>query len=222
MIASQGIPVLVDRELSRAKLARELELWRDNAMHRERGWILLDVDEDALSVELAFLAQVSLSVGSSPLPIVACAIRLTYDNYDLWPPSLTFISAFSRQPIRPHVRAFQATTEGLRDVVIDSHPDTNQPFLCLAGVREYHTHPQHTGDSWLLHRHLGEGSISTICDRVWRYMANGIIGIGVHMQAFPVWPLRAQISMVLTQGELQQLDGQQTPSLVIHQPAATR
>ncbi len=219
MIASQSVPVLVDRELSREKLLRELELWGNNAMHRERGWILLDVDEDALVVELAFLAQISTSVGSSPLPIVACAIRLTYENYDLWPPSLTFISAFTRQPIRPHVRAFQANPQGLRDVVIDSHPETNQPFLCLAGIREYHTHPQHTGDNWLLHRELGEGSITTICDRVWRYMVNSIIGVGVHMQALPVWPLRAQISIVLTQGELEQPDPKQPPSLVIHQPA---
>jgi hypothetical protein len=219
VMISQSVPVLVDREVSREKLLRELELWRANAMHRERGWILLDVDQDALAVELAFLAQISTSVGSGALPIVACAIRLTYENYDLWPPSLTFISAFTREPIRPHVRAYQGGPQAPRDVVIDSHPETNNPFLCLAGIREYHTHPQHTGDSWLLHRHLGEGSITTICDRIWRYMANTVIGVGVQMQALPLWPLRAQISIVLTQGELQQPDPNQPPSLVIYQPA---
>lgn len=219
MIASQSsVPVLVDRELSREKLLRELELWRANAMHRERGWVLLDVDENDLTVELAFLAKISTSTGSAPLPIVACAIRLIYENYDLWPPSLTFIDAITRQGVRPHVRAYQTTPTGPRDVVIDTHPETKQPFLCIAGIREYHTHPQHTGDDWLLHRQLGEGSVSTICDRVWRYMANNIIGIRAYMQAVPLWPLQAQISLDLTQGELQQPPGQ-PPQLIIYQQA---
>src|SRR6185437_3217307 len=34
------------------------------------------------------------------------------------------------------------------------------PFLCLAGVREYHEHPAHTGDSWWVHRTTGAGSLS--------------------------------------------------------------
>lgn len=36
------------------------------------------------------------------------------------------------------------------------------PFLCMRGVREYHRHPAHTGDSWLLHRKRGEGTLAAI------------------------------------------------------------
>lgn len=36
------------------------------------------------------------------------------------------------------------------------------PFLCMRGVREYHRHPAHTGDAWLLHRGRGEGTLSAI------------------------------------------------------------
>jgi hypothetical protein len=36
------------------------------------------------------------------------------------------------------------------------------PFLCMRGVREYHRHPAHTGDSWLIHRKRGEGTLATI------------------------------------------------------------
>lgn len=25
---------------------------------------------------------------------------------------------------------------------------TNQPFMCMVGIREYHTHQSHVGDSW--------------------------------------------------------------------------
>ena len=193
---------IVDPAISALKLRRELELWHANSAHQERGWILLRHDESAPLVELAFLSRISTSAGSGPLPIVACAIRLTYENYDLWPPSLTFIDIFTRQPAKPHVRAFMSMKDGPHDVLIDGHPETGLPFLCVAGIREYHTHPQHTGDSWLLHRSQGEGGISTICDRVWRYMARNIAGLGVTIQALPGWPLRAQLIIQLAQGHV--------------------
>ena len=40
------------------------------------------------------------------------------------------------------------------------------PFLCTRGVREYHRHPAHTGDSWLLHRGRGEGTLSAIVEAI--------------------------------------------------------
>jgi hypothetical protein len=44
-------------------------------------------------------------------------------------------------------------------------PDTI-PFLCIRGVREYHRHPAHTGDSWLLHRTRGEGTLDSILSAI--------------------------------------------------------
>ncbi|WP_306919914.1 putative metal-binding protein [Rhizobium mesoamericanum] len=35
----------------------------------------------------------------------------------------------------------------------------DEPFLCMAGVREYHDNPAHSGDPWLLHRGSGEGRL---------------------------------------------------------------
>jgi hypothetical protein len=40
------------------------------------------------------------------------------------------------------------------------------PFLCMRGVREYHRHPAHTGDAWLLHRGRGEGTLSAILSAI--------------------------------------------------------
>jgi len=194
--------VLVDPTISRTKLSREIEHWIANAAHRERGWVLLRHDIDALTVELAFLGKVSISTGSTPLPVVACAIRLYYDNYDLWPPSLTFIDPFSGDATLPHVRAFMALPDGPRDVLIDAHPLTGRPFLCFAGIREYHSHPQHTGDSWMLHRAAGEGSLATICDRVWRYMVRNVVGLRLEVQGLPTVPLQARLVVVLAQGDV--------------------
>lgn len=200
-MATNPAPLLVELEVSRKKFKRELELWSANSVRRERGWILLSEDEESLALELAFLARVTTSAGTAPVPIVACAIRLTYENYDLWPPSLTFIDAFTREPTKPHVRAVMPSEDGGRNVLIDAHPDTGQPFLCFPGIREYHTHPQHSGDSWLLHRAAGEGSLSTICDRVWRFMARNVVGLGVNIITLPGWPLRAQLNVSVLQGQ---------------------
>ena len=193
---------LIDPVISREKFRREFDSWKDNSQHKERGWLLLDYNEEALRLELGFVARVTTSTGSGPLPVIVVAIRLEYDNYDLLPPSLTFIDALTRRPARPHVRAFMPLADGPRDVLIDTHPETGLPFLCVAGIREYHNHPQHTGDSWLLHRPLGEGCISTICDRVWRFMARNVIGLNMNMQALPGWPLRAQLIVQLAQGQI--------------------
>lgn len=197
-------PILVDPKVTRQKFQTDLELWKANSQYQQRGWFLLASDETVPSVELAFLAKVAMSMGAGPLPFVVCAIRLTYENYDLWPPSLTFIDLFTRQPSRPHVRAFLSTPEGPRDVLIDGHPTTNQPFLCLPGIREYHWHPQHTGDDWLLHRPAREGSLSNICERIWRLMAKNVVGINVSVQTLPVWPLQARIAIQVVQGEVGQ------------------
>ena len=197
---------LVDPKVSRRKFRTELELWKAHSEHQSRGWLLLTEDETTPSVELAFLSRVAMSVGSGPLPIVVCAVRLNYDNYDLWPPSLTFIDVFTRTPSRPPVRAFVSTPEGPRDVLIDGHPSTKQPFLCLPGIREYHWHPQHSGDDWFLHRPMHEGSLSNICERIWRLMVRNVIGLNLSVQTLPAWPLKAQIAFQITQGEVAQAD----------------
>jgi hypothetical protein len=195
--------VLVEPGVTQAKFAKELENWKQQKEFAERGWILLREDLMVPMVEIAMLAKVSTSSGSTFLPVVACAVRLTYDNYDLLPPSMTFIDVFTRQPSFPHTRAFLSTPEGPREVLIDAHPITGLPFLCLPGIREYHQHPQHSGDDWLLHRTSKEGSISTICERIWRTMTKNVIGLNVQLQALPAFPLQAQIGIRLAQGELE-------------------
>jgi hypothetical protein len=194
---------LVDPEVTRRKFCEEVALWKEHGDVGKRGWLLLTENLTEPSVELALMARVATSVAVGFLPVVVCAIRLQYDNYDLWPPSMTFIDVFTREPSHPHVRAFLSTTEGPRDVLIEGHPSTGRAFLCLPGIREYHSHPQHTGDDWLLHRSSREGSISTITERVWRMMARNVIGLGVSVQALPVFPLRAQVGIQVAQGELE-------------------
>lgn len=193
----------VDPAVTKRKFRRQLEQWREHGRARERGWVLLEVDDETPAVEVAFTARVSLSAGSAPAPVVVCTVRLDYANYDLVPPSLTFIDFSSREPSIPHVGAFVPAESGSpRNVLVAAHPETQRPFLCLPGIREYHSHPQHSGDDWLLHRSQGAGSLLIVCERVWSFMARNVIGLNLVFQGLPSWPLQAQIQVRLSQGNM--------------------
>jgi len=49
-----------------------------------------------------------------------------------------------------------------------SHPQTGRPFVCMAGVREYHTHPSHLGDSWDNYRGRPGYDLGGVITQVWR------------------------------------------------------
>lgn len=92
---------------------------------------------------------------------MAFGVRFVLDDFDLRAPSVTF-----RHPttwdLLPHghlprgVHMINGKPPGMQ-VVHDKHPTTGLPFFCMRGTREYHEHPQHSGDEWLLYR----GSINT-------------------------------------------------------------
>lgn len=191
------VPVLVPREVSRAKLDGELADWHSNAeLYRRRGWLLLGAAD--LDVHVAFVAQVA--VGEMTLPVITTTIRLNFDNYDLWPPSLTFIDPMTGQPVLPVISAPERDQRGEPRNVLLGHPITKQPFLCLPGLREYHSHPQHSGDDWLLHRTSGQGRLAVICDRVWRRMARNVLGLQVNLLSLP--GMGTQLQMALAQGDV--------------------
>jgi hypothetical protein len=182
---------LVDPEISRRKLTRELAAWDVHAeIYRRRGYFI--VGRADLEVDVAFTARIPLSSMTAPLPtIIACA-RFAFDNYDVWPPSITFIDAFDRTPILPPVGAFDFGPGKPRmpdgtplNAIVQGHPETRLPFLCQRGVREYHRHPEHSGDDWLLHRGGGLSGLAPITDRIWHQMARNVAGFRLDAQAAP-------------------------------------
>lgn len=66
----------------------------------------------------------------------------------------------------------------LQDMMAAFLPD-DIPFFCLPGVREYHANPAHTGDSWLLHRRTGAGTLHFILEQLHKY---GVQPMNLHIQ----------------------------------------
>jgi|GEM_PF-958353 len=178
-------PLLVDPAVSQAKLARQLREWESNSeIYRERGWQLLD--HTGLEVDVAFTARLPIGPANN-LVVVPLAIRLGFDNYDVWPPSLRLIDPLTRRWLTlPRVRAidFDNTNDAgvPPDLFINGHPDTGRVFLCKPGTREYHTHFEHSGDDWLLYRDQGFGTIGRLCDLLWRTAVRTIAGFNLVAQ----------------------------------------
>jgi hypothetical protein len=170
--------ILVDPNVSRTKFDREVERYRRISSDcRKKGWWMLDAQFP--NVLLAFVPpQVR------PWP-VAFAALINFDNYDLWAPSVRLVDPFTMQPLRrreipPSLtfgRRLKTTVdvpgigqiEGFEQPLLMDHGPDELPFFCIPGVREYHTHPAHTGDDWLLHRDRGEGTLYFIVEKLARY-----------------------------------------------------
>jgi Predicted metal binding domain/WXG100 protein secretion system (Wss), protein YukD len=195
----QPPPVLVDPDVSAKKLQRQLEDWEANEdLYRERGWQLLG--RDGLDVDIAFTARLPIGPANN-LVVIPLAIRLGFDNYDIWPPSLRVIDPLTRRSLEvPRVRAidFDATDHAgvPLDLFVNGHPDTGLVFLCKAGTLEYHTHFEHSGDDWLLYRDQGFGSIGRLCDLLWRTAVRTVAGVNFAAQRTSNAEL-AQTSMVI-------------------------
>lgn len=165
---------VVQPEVTRAKFDSEINKFRllENE-NRKRGILCLKVEFPV--IELAFSAY------SLKPPAIVFAVSIDFTNYDVEPPSIVFIDAFTRIPVTTkdvHAK-FIKTIQGNVQIVPGQFVQANipqnilvgepneQPFLCIPGVREYHNHPQHTGNSWLLSRTKGEGELAFLIDQLY-------------------------------------------------------
>jgi len=182
---------VVEVQVSRQKFEREIEDWRRNSADHTRRGIFL-VEATFPKVFAVFAAP-----HHAP-PSVMFAVELDFTNYDVWPPSVRFINPFSREPYRPGqlppiVRVNPAGTAISLQVSVELAVlhQTNAPdgeaFMCMPGVREYHLHPAHDGDSWLLHRGTGAGTLFHILDKLHEF---GIAPIGLN------WVLQPQFAVM--------------------------
>lgn len=146
--------------VARSKFDRELGQWQDAAEgFRARGIILSGVADRWAELTLLM---------AGPTPTVAACIGIDYVDYDLHPPSVTFLDPLTRMPGGPVSPPLQLDGTTVRPLLLAAHPRWRRPFLCLPGTFEYHTHPQHDGDPWLgVRRSNGEGRLDVLTNHLW-------------------------------------------------------
>ncbi len=130
---------------------------------------------------------------------VAFAVRIDFTNYDIEPPSLKFICPFTKKILdRNEVKLgfiqinkqsanvnLEIQNQNQSQDLLQSHQNKT-PFFCIPGIKEYHDHPAHTGDSWLLYRKKGEGSLGFILDQLYNHSIPFIKGyqLGIQVLGF--------------------------------------
>jgi hypothetical protein len=185
--------VATDPGVTRRKFDREIAKFRSEERHyREQGiWML---DSEYPEVLVAFASA------SSPQVFVPFGALINFEDYDAIPLKVTLVHPCSRRPLKFHevltqvmnIPEKQAQAQGrllrvrqdasspagiVADSILqgyDSDPEF-EPFLCIAGVRAYHEHPAHSGDSWWLYRGTGRGTLHQILHLLWEHGPKNIV-----------------------------------------------
>jgi hypothetical protein len=189
-----SLPQYTDPSVSHKKFDREIaEFRRLDAEYRQRGWFLVHAEYPDVFV---LMASPKLSPGA-----IVTAVSFDYTNYDAAPPSVKLVNPFTGQPYKASelptqlLRALPeqqlqlaGAAEGAPAIAMQAAQPlmqalapTDIPFLCLAGVREYHEHPAHSGDVWDLHRAAGAGRLVRLLEIISRYGVEPITGYSVQM-----------------------------------------
>jgi len=182
-----------DPSVSRTKFHRELaEFHAMSETYRQRGWFLAHAEFPRILVALA-APQIAPAV-------MVLGVDFDYTNYDAAPPSVRLVNPFTRIPYKfselptqllrglppqevqlPGMPAGAKLAVAAQQPYMQAYGPDDIPFLCLAGVREYHEHPAHSGDVWELHRATGAGRLVRLVEVVYRYGVAPITGLGVQL-----------------------------------------
>ena len=186
-----------DPTVSREKFEREIAEYRGlGSEYQQRGWFLVEAEFPK--------ALVILTAPKVRPSVVVMAVAFDYTNYDTAAPSVRIVNPFTAEPLKfkdlPSQlnRALPQQEIALPVVPVgispgqkmmlqgvqpymQAHGPDEIPFLCLAGVREYHEHPAHSGDVWELHRASGAGRLVRLLEIIYRYGIEPIAGFGVQL-----------------------------------------
>jgi putative metal binding uncharacterized protein len=194
-MTAEQLAQTVDPEVSRDKFDREISDFRSLAEeYGARGWFLAEA-----AFPHAFVVLAAPQV--TPPPLVT-GVTFDYTDYDLRPPSVRLVNPFTRESwtsdklpttLRRRVEGPPISIQGLQlppgiaapkvlqeQSLMQAYPD-GVPFLCVAGVREYHDHPAHSGDAWELHRAAGAGRLIRILEIIDTYGLRPLTGYNVNL-----------------------------------------
>lgn len=122
----------------------------------ERGWLVLIASYPEFTVAVKHRKTSRIRV-----------FRFVFDDWNDLPPKLSLVDGETLQDLP----GTMWPTNGLSHWhhsgwTSASGITTSQPFMCMAGIREYHTHQSHVSDSWENHKSQGGFDLGGIVSRV--------------------------------------------------------
>jgi hypothetical protein len=119
-----------------------------------RGWILHDVVFPIIDCEFTH-------PGRTPL-----RVRMSFDGWDDLPPAVALLSSSGVQ-----LTTLLANPTNIFNA--SAHPVTGQPFVCMAGAREFHTHSSHLAETWSQFKGKPGFGIGEILTKLWHGWLKG-------------------------------------------------
>lgn len=183
----------VDIDVTKKKFNHLVDDYRQvEQIYRKEGIINLRIEfpyfefmfmsnEALMQLQVADGNRVSLLNVHRPVPFHLFSIQVDYSNYDLSPPSVKLINPLDSNRtkslmFKPWITPDQQDKNNLLHEAFLTQPqniliqdNSGEFFFCLRGIKEYHEHPQHSGDSWFLYRKEGKGHILNILDQLQLY-----------------------------------------------------
>lgn len=177
----------VDIEITKIKFKKELQEFKLNEYeYRKKGVICIKTNPHSINLLFAI-------PHIKPQPI-AFAVNIDYTNWDVEPPSIKFIDAFTDKKLERKdikINFYQIKDKNNIKVLPNGQileldllqGNTGiKPFFCIPGVREYHQHPAHSGDSWMLHRTKGEGKLCVLIEQLYKHSIAQSAGFAVNIE----------------------------------------
>ena len=175
---------VVDPAVSRVKFEREVALYRENSDdYIARGWWMVKAEFPQV---LVIFGKPGISPTVAPIGAL-----IDFSNYDAWPPSVQLVNPFTQVPFKtnevpiPPLMKFHKSDNPngpQHENLLQTQGPEAIPFICVPGIREYHEHPAHSGDSWFVHRKRGEGTLYFILNLLNTYGIGAITGFSFNLQ----------------------------------------
>lgn len=177
-----------DSNVATRKFDREVKQFRQiENIYRDRGvWLIM--------AEFPIVI-VAFATPKSPNVFVPFAAKIDFTDYDAQPLSVELVHPVTLKKLRMSeilpqfsmgmagrmMRLKTIHNQVISESLVQAFDDLH-PFLCIAGVREYHENPAHTGDSWWLYRNTGKGTLAHIVNIIWMYGVKNIIAPQMNLQ----------------------------------------
>lgn len=124
------------------------------ALAQRRGWVLHEVAWPVIDCSFTTQRRTTLRV------------RLRCDDWNDQPPSIDLLNADGSYLTRN-----MANPTGVFNM--SAHHTTGRPFVCMAGSREYHTHPSHITEYWAGFKDRASHDLGGLLTQLWHAWRKG-------------------------------------------------
>jgi hypothetical protein len=132
------------------------ELLENKALSADRGWLFLNTTYPRLLIAVAHRRSGKIR-----------GFEFDFTDWNDQPPALRLVDVQTLEALPGSLWPRDSSGRWHASGWISAGGvQTQIPFMCMVGIREYHTHQSHVGDNWSNHRDSNDYTIANIVVQV--------------------------------------------------------